>query len=98
MKTKLFTLILAVLALFGGIYIVHTLQKMVPTDTQANNVNLKTEPFRIYGLIEPENRAVYINPPVTKRIDLRLEIEKMNRDIIVKLCKKWIDLLKREIG
>ena len=42
---------------------------MVPNTIQATNPNLKTEAFKIYGLIEPENRAVYINPPVTKRIE-----------------------------
>ena len=69
MKNRALILFLALLALLASIYIIFTLQKMVPTNTPANNPNLKTEPFRIYGLIEPENRAVYINPPVTKRID-----------------------------
>ncbi len=69
MKNKALTIVLALLAVLASIYIIATLQKMVPTTTKANNPNLKTEPFRIYGLIEPENRAVYINPPLTKRID-----------------------------
>lgn len=69
MKNKALIISLLILALIATIYIFSTLQRMVPTDTPATNPNLKTAPFRIYGLIEPEDRAVYINPPVTKRID-----------------------------
>ncbi len=69
MKNKFLLLTLILFILITSIYIFTTFQKMVPTTTPATNPNLKTEPFRIYGLIEPENRAVYINPPITKRVD-----------------------------
>ncbi|MFN4174615.1 MAG: efflux RND transporter periplasmic adaptor subunit, partial [Parachlamydiaceae bacterium] len=69
MKNKFFLFSLLILVFLASLYIIATFQKMVPTTTVAKNPNLKTEPYRIYGLIEPENRAVYINPPMTKRID-----------------------------
>lgn len=69
MKKKFLVLLILILAVISSFYIIFTLKKMVPNTVQATNPNLKTEPFRIYGLIEPENRPVYINPPMTKRID-----------------------------
>ena len=68
MKKPLYLIGIVVLAL-ALVYITKSLLNVVPTTNPIEPPDVNTVAYRIYGLIEPYDRPVYINPPLAKRVD-----------------------------
>lgn len=65
------TVLLTSLILIAGLlfYVVWTLVSFVPEQTPIKTPDINTMPKRLYGVIEPAERAVFISPPLEKRVD-----------------------------
>lgn len=50
-------------------YVAISLAKVVPTTTPLVPPDLQAAPFKMYGLVEPADRAVFISPPLQKRVE-----------------------------
>jgi multidrug efflux pump subunit AcrA (membrane-fusion protein) len=68
MKKPLYLIGIVVLAL-ALVYITKSLLNVVPTTNPIEPPDVNTVAYRIYGLIEPYDRPVYVNPPLAKRVD-----------------------------
>lgn len=69
MKKK--TVLLSSLVVLAGLffYVVWTLVSVVPARTPIETPDINKMPKRLYGVIEPAGRAVFISPPLEKRVD-----------------------------
>lgn len=68
MKKPIYWIGLVLIAL-SLIYITKSLLNIVPTETPIDPPDVNTAAYRVYGLIEPYDRPVYVNPPLAKRVD-----------------------------
>lgn len=68
MRNKILFAVALILVIIAVLFIIHTLNLMVPRYQAAEPANVNTAPMRIYGLIEPAHREVFIAPPLLKRI------------------------------
>ncbi|MCE5317139.1 MAG: efflux RND transporter periplasmic adaptor subunit [Parachlamydia sp.] len=64
---KIALIVLAICAILT--YVGITLAKVVPTTTPIVPPDLQTAPFKMYGVVEPAGRAVFISPPLQKRVE-----------------------------
>lgn len=64
---KLALTLLAICAIL--VYVAISLAKVVPTTTPIVPPDLKAAPFKMYGVVEPAERAVFISPPSQKRVE-----------------------------
>jgi multidrug efflux pump subunit AcrA (membrane-fusion protein) len=99
MKTRtLVILVLVVAALVGGAYYIRdSLRRSSLPPQPAKPVRLEEAPFRVYGLIEPYGREVYVGPLQARRVVAVLvkEGEMIRRD--QPLCRLDDDLERQAL-
>lgn len=69
MKRNILIFIAIAVILAGLVFIIRTLYMVVPSYPTAKQPDINTAPMRIYGIIEPAHREVFIAPPLVKRVE-----------------------------
>jgi len=69
MKTLLKTVILLVVVIAGTMFIITSFLKASRPPQAAPPPDIAQAPVRIYGVLEPAGREVFISPPLTRRIE-----------------------------
>jgi HlyD family secretion protein len=68
MKKTITLLILSVLVIFGLIFIVQSFRNSSMPPEIAEPPDIAATPIRLYGIVEPAGREVFVSPPMTRRV------------------------------